>query len=41
MHYSTSKVLDLLDVSVDMEDDFEEPCLGGSDDDLDLRKKRG
>ena len=34
MHYSTSEVIDLLDVPVDMEDVFEEPCLEVSDDDL-------
>ena len=34
VRYNTSEVIELLDEPVDMED---EPCLEGSDDDLDLR----
>ena len=37
VRYNTSEVLDLLDEPVDMEDELDEPCLEGSDDDLDLR----
>ena len=37
MRYNTSEVIDLLDAPVDMDDELDEPCLEGSDDDLDLR----
>ena len=37
MRYNTSEVIDLLDGPADMDDELDEPCLEGSDDDLDLR----
>ena len=37
MRYNSSEVIDLPDERVKMDDELDEPCLEGSDDDLDLR----